>query len=161
MTQGWIRPHGCIQLPANCSASAASWHSLTECLNLMGQRCLHRHCATTTSGSTSKLQVTSSWLFMFEAAVSKEKKEPISSLCSYAEHLTCGRAADCLIAHVVQSVPPLSPILTFVIATCTSRKSLSLLWIHQDLLLNHLCKLSLEKTSAPQAHPCVPRSAFP
>lgn len=117
VTQGWIRPHGCIQLPANCSASTESWQSLSKCLNLMGQGCLYRHCATTTSGSTSKLQVTNSWLFIFGAAVSKEEEGLIPSLCSDIEHFTCDRVADCLIAHLVQSVALLSPILEFVITT--------------------------------------------
>lgn len=68
----------------------------------------------------------------------KERADTIAVF--WRERLACDRAADCLIACLVQSVPPLSPILKSITAACTSRKSLPVLWVHQDLLLNHLCK---------------------
>ena len=93
------------------------------------------------SSSTSKLQVMNSCLSFSGCCFKrKEKKELISSLCSYVVYLTCDTATDCLIVQLVQSVPPLSPILKFVIATYISRKCLPLLWIHQDLFHNCLCK---------------------
>lgn len=76
---------------------------------------------------------------IFQPAVSKEK-ELTSSLCSYAVHLACDTATDCLIVCLIQSLRPLSPILKFVIATYISRKYLHPLWIPQDLLHNCLCK---------------------
>lgn len=90
----------------------------------LGQQCLRRRRATSISGSTCKLQVMNSCLAIFQAAVSKEKKELTSSPCSYTVHLTCDTATDCLIAHLVQSVPPLSPIVKCVIASYISRKCL-------------------------------------
>lgn len=120
----------------------------------LSQWCLHRHRATTMSSSSSKLQVTNSCLFFFQATVSREKKELMLPQCSHAVHLARDIATDGLFVCLVQSVPPLSPMLKFVVASSnTSRKCLPLLWIYLDVFHSCLCK----HLTSSQRRPVIPK----
>lgn len=177
VTQGWIRPHGCIQLPANCWELAEPHRGPQPHGPAMSSQ------APVAALPNFRSQIPGS-LYLGLLFQKRRKNLLYNTIAVFwCWTLHCDRAADCLIAHLVQSVTPLSPILwdqlglchhylgmkkillpsksthwhyqcskSFQIPpivhnsricycyACTSRKGLPLIWMHQDLLLYHLCK---------------------
>lgn len=156
VTQSWIRPHGCTQVPTNCSASDTSWQSLTEYLNHVGPvmssqaLCHHHEWQHFQTSGHEFLSLHFSACFFKR----KERADIITMFLSCTPHL---RYRNWLFNFPLSSKWNLSPILKFVIATYISRKCLPLLWIQQDLLHNCLCK---ELTSL-QRRPVLPRLPAP